>query len=111
MITLAMGSLLAPRVLAVSPGGSILVACSAPAWAEGTSYAVGDKVTYRSRQYEARVAHTPPPGAGWNPEAAGSLWKDLGPCDGGPPPTNPPTAPPTTTPPTSWPPGVTCPAK
>jgi len=90
-----------------------LVACTAPAWAEGTAYAAGAQVTYRGRLYQARVAHTPPAGAGWNPAAVPSLWSDLGACDGTPP-TTPPatTAPPTTAPPTTTPPGgATCAVK
>src|SRR5689334_8288889 len=92
-------------------------ACSAPPWAEGTHYAVGDRVTYNSRTYRALVAHTPPPGAGWNPAATPSLWDDLGACTGGggspppPPPTSapPPTSPPpSTAPPTTPPPGGSC---
>jgi chitinase len=120
---------LVPRGPAGAAGGSapvILVACTAPAWAEGVSYAVGARVTYNGRLYEAMVAHTPPPGAGWNPVAAASLWRDLGACDGSPPTAPPPTSapPPTTAPPTSAPPttspppptspppsGATCPVK
>ena len=91
---------------AASSGPVVMVACTAPAWAEGTAYAVGSKVTYGGRLYQARVAHTPPPGAGWNPVDAASLWEDLGACDGGTPPT---TTPPTTTPPPSTPPPSTPP--
>ena len=103
------------------------VACSAPAWAEGTPYKVGDQVTYHGRLYQALQANTPPVGAGWTPDAVPALWKDLGACTGGPPttapppttpaPTSPPptTAPPTTAPPTSPPPtspgGTTCAVK
>jgi chitinase len=77
-----------------------LVACSAPPWAEGTSYAVGSRVTYQGRLYEALVAHTPPAGSGWNPVAAASLWRDLGACDGGvtPSPTATPSRSPSPTP-------------
>ncbi|GIG61684.1 hypothetical protein Lfu02_60560 [Longispora fulva] len=69
----------------VLTGASVLAPCTGPAWAEGVPYAVGAKVTYLGHTYEARVAHTAPPGAGWNPVAAASLWKDLGACDGGTP--------------------------
>ncbi|GAA4724305.1 carbohydrate-binding protein [Phytohabitans rumicis] len=71
-----------------------LVVCSAPAWAEGVSYAAGARVTYGGRLYEAIVAHTPPAGAGWNPAAVPALWRDLGACDGttSPSPTPTPTA-------------------
>jgi hypothetical protein len=95
-----------------SPPAGVFVVCNAPPWAEGTSYAVGSRVTYNGRLYQARVAHTPPPGAGWNPAATPALWLDLGPCDGAPPPPSPTTAPPTTAPPTSPPPtGATCAVK
>lgn len=60
-----------------------LAACTAPAWAEGASYPAGSRVSYAGRSYQARVTHTPPPGAGWNPAAAPALWTDLGACDGG----------------------------
>src|SRR4051794_20455868 len=80
---------------AVTPGSSaILVACSAPAWAEGTSYTVGAQVTYQGPLYRARSAHTPPPGAGWTPVAVPALWQDLGACDGGTPPPPAPQPPP-----------------
>lgn len=94
---------------AAAPPSSALVACTAPAWAEGTAYSVGARVTYNSRLYEARVAHTAWPGTGWNPASTGSLWSDLGACDGNPPTTTPPTTPPTTTPPTTTPPTTTPP--
>ncbi|WP_369819606.1 carbohydrate-binding protein, partial [Actinoplanes sp. TFC3] len=99
--TLAAGVVASPAVLAAPAGGAVvMVACSAPAWAEGTSYAAGAQVTYAGRLYRARVAHTPPAGAGWTPVAAASLWEDLGACDGTTPPTTPPpTTPPPTTPP------------
>jgi len=100
----------APSGLAApSPSDTVLVVCTAPAWAEGTSYAVGAQRTYNGRLYEARVAHTPPAGAGWTPTGAASLWRDLGACDGGtpppPPPGNPP-PPPGNPPPPAPPPGA-----
>ncbi|HET6298057.1 MAG TPA: glycosyl hydrolase family 18 protein [Kribbella sp.] len=100
---IATGLLLASAGLVAQAGQSaVQVACTAPAWAEGVSYSVGAKVTYLNRSYEARSAHTAPPGSGWNPVAAPSLWLDLGACDSTPP----------TTPPTTPPPGaVTCPVK
>jgi chitinase len=106
-MTIATGLVLAPSGRAAMVGGSgftVLVACSAPAWAEGTSYPAGSRVTYNGRMYEALVAHTPPPGAGWNPVAAASLWRDLGACDGAgspspsPTPTRSPSPSPTPTP-------------
>lgn len=100
----AVGVVVAPSGGATTIGAApnvALVVCSAPAWAEGTSYAAGAQVTYNGRLYEARVAHTPPPGAGWNPVAAASLWRDLGACDGvstpSPTPTSTPSASPTPT--------------
>ena len=94
-VTVAAGFMTAPAAFAAPAGPAVMVACSAPAWAEGVSYAAGAQVTYGGRLYRARVAHTPPVGAGWNPVAAPSLWEDLGACDT----TTPPTTPPTTTPP------------
>ncbi|HWB35563.1 MAG TPA: glycosyl hydrolase family 18 protein, partial [Rugosimonospora sp.] len=92
-----------------SAQSTVLVACGYPAWAEGNSYKVGDKVTYSGHGYEAIVAHTAWPGANWNPASTPTLWRDLGACDGSTPPTTtPPTTPPTTpttTPPTTQPPG------
>jgi chitinase len=85
-----------------------MVACTFPAWAEGNSYPAGTKVTYSGRGYEALVSHTAHPGANWNPAATTSLWRDLGACDGSPPPTTPP---PTTPPPTQPPSAATCPVK
>jgi chitinase len=91
-VLLAAGLVFAPSGLAAITGSvGALVVCSAPAWAEGVSYAAGARVTYNGRLYEALVAHTPPPGAGWNPVAAASLWRDLGACDGGTTPTTSPT--------------------
>lgn len=73
-----------------------MVACTAPPWAEGTTYQAGAQVTYGGRLYQALVTHTAHPGAGWNPAATPSLWRDLGACSGSTP---PPTTPPPTTPP------------
>ena len=92
---------------------SALVACSAPAWAEGVSYPAGTRVSYLGHRYESLVTHTPPAGAGWNPAAVPALWRDLGVCTGTPSPTPSPT--PTVTPtrpptPTATPtPGTTTP--
>jgi chitinase len=105
---------------AVNAPGVAAVTCSAPAWAEGNTYTVGTQVTYGGHLYQALVTHTAYVGAGWNPAATPSLWKDLGACTGGgttPPPTTPPTTtpttppttPPTTTPPTTTPPTTTPP--
>jgi chitinase len=99
-MTVATALVLAPAgqaATAVTP----LVACSAPTWAEGTNYPAGSRVTFDSRTYQALVAHTPPPGAGWTPAAVPALWKDLGACTGAatPPPAPTPTTPTPTTPP------------
>ncbi|RGC65911.1 Chitinase D precursor [Micromonospora sp. MW-13] len=105
--------------VATGPATAAAVACSAPGWAEGTSYPAGTQVSYAGRLYQALVTHTPPAGAGWNPAATPSLWKDLGACDGtpsptptatsSPSPTASPTVPPTPTPTTTPPPGTeTC---
>ncbi|MFG1605015.1 carbohydrate-binding protein [Actinoplanes sp. NPDC049265] len=94
------GMLTAPAAFAATATeATVMVACNAPAWAEGTPYAVGAQVTFGGRLYRARVAHTPPPGAGWTPVAAASLWEDLGACDSTPPTDPPPTDPPPTDPP------------
>ena len=92
--TLAAVVVLAPTGFAATGGtpARAALACTAPAWAEGTSYAVGKQVAYGGRLYEARVAHTAYPGACWNPAATPTLWKDLGACDGGP--SDPPSSPP-----------------
>jgi chitinase len=104
-LTLALGLLLIPV-----PSASAVVTCSAPPWTEGTAYTTSSQVTYRGHLYQALVAHTPPPGAGWNPVDAASLWRDLGACTGTPPTTTPPTTtPPTTTPPTTSNPPATTP--
>src|SRR5918995_2156243 len=99
-MTIATGLVLVPSVRAAEGSGSstVLVVCTAPAWAEGTSYAVGSRVTYNGRLYEAMVAHTAYPGAGWNPAATPSLWKDLGACDGGSTPSPSPSGSPTPSP-------------
>jgi chitinase len=115
-VTVATAVALAPSSGAALVGGAAIApaaACTAPAWAEGTSYQVGSQVTYNGHTYQALVAHTPPPGAGWNPAATPALWKDLGACSGGgpttPPPPPPSTAPPTTAPPPTTPPPTTAP--
>ena len=55
-LTIAAGFVTSPAVLAAPSGATVMVACSAPAWAEGTSYAAGAQVTYNGRLYRARVA-------------------------------------------------------
>src|SRR3954447_15436081 len=98
------------------------VACSGTVWAEGVTYTVGQQVTYSGHLYQALVTHTAYVGAGWNPAATPSLWKDLEACTGGTtttpttqptttPPTTTPTTPPTTAPTTTPPTGSTCAGK
>jgi chitinase len=130
VITALAGAVVAvAAAIAFAPNGMAAttvaaVACSAPAWAEGNTYSAGTQVTYQSRLYQALVTHTAYPGAGWNPAATPSLWRDLGACTGGgtttppatpttrPPTTPPATRPPATNPPTTTPPGgSTCAVK
>ncbi|PWR12981.1 glycoside hydrolase family 18, partial [Micromonospora sicca] len=73
--------------LAASAGETALVACSAPAWAEGVTWTAGSRATYAGRLYQALVTHTPPVGAGWTPPATPALWTDLGACTATPSPT------------------------
>jgi endoglucanase len=79
---LALGSALVP----VLPATAVAAACSAPAWAEGTSYRAGDQVTYEGSGYTATMGHTAHPGAGWDPASTPTLWTHDGTCDGGPAP-------------------------
>jgi chitinase len=110
-IVIATGVVLVPSSLAAVGGSSVaaLAACTAPAWAEGVNYPAGSKVSYNGHTYESRTTHTPPAGAGWNPVAAASLWKDLGACDGVTPSPTPTTPRPTTPTPTPTTPRPTTP--
>ena len=54
--------------------------CTAPTWAEGSTYAAGDHVVHLGRGYTALVGHTAHVGAGWTPDATPSLWTDDGAC-------------------------------
>jgi len=98
-------------VASTEVAASAAVTCSGTVWTEGPTYTAGQQVTYQAHLYQALVTHTAYPGAGWNPAATPSLWRDLGACTGGPTqPTSPPTTtPPTTTPPTTTPPTTTPP--
>lgn len=78
-MTVAVGVLLAPS----GQAAAATLTCTAPAWAEGTSYKVGDQVTYMGHEYQALQANTPPVGAGWTPTAVPALWQDLGACTTG----------------------------
>src|SRR5215469_5512219 len=85
-MTVAVGAVVATFAeAAVTPA----VACTYPAWAEGVSYKVGDRVTYLGHAYQALQANTPPVGAGWTPVAVPALWQDLGACTGGTTPASP----------------------
>ena len=79
---LALGTAVVPLL----PATAVASTCSAPAWAEGTSYAAGQQVTYEGSTYTATMAHTAHPGAGWDPESTPALWTHDGTCDGGPAP-------------------------
>jgi chitinase len=86
----ATGLLFAPSgEAAVNTAAAPLIACTYPAWAEGTSYAAGARVTYQGHAYQALQANTPPVGAGWTPVAVPALWQDLGACSGGTTPSSP----------------------
>src|SRR3954452_13899253 len=123
LLALVAGVAVAAGAFAVAVAGEgtsfAAVACSGTVWAEGVTYTVGQQVTYNGHLYQALVTHTAYVGAGWNPAATPSLWKDLEACTGGtttppttpptttpttPPTTRPTTAPPTTAPPTTAPP-------
>jgi chitinase len=116
-VLVAVAAMTMAATVVLAPDGSAAtvraaaVACSAPTWAEGTTYAAGAQVTYGGRLYSALVGHTAHVGAGWNPAATPSLWRDLGACTGTTPPptTPPPTTPPPTTPPPTTPPPTTPP--
>jgi chitinase len=124
-MVLALGVGFATSSMAATTPSAATLACSGTVWAEGNTYTVGQQVTYAGHLYQALVTHTAYVGAGWNPAATPSLWKDLGACTGGgttttppttapptttptTPPTTPPTTAPTTTPPTG---GTTCAVK
>ncbi|MCZ7437667.1 glycosyl hydrolase family 18 protein [Micromonospora sp. WMMC241] len=98
-------ALLAATVALPATGGATLagstaalVACDAPAWAEGVTWTAGSRATFGGRLYQALVTHTPPVGAGWTPAAVPALWTDLGACSGGTPSPSPTTRPPSPTP-------------
>src|SRR4051812_502576 len=82
-MTLATAVAFAPDGLAAASGAPLRVAaavCSATVWREGPTYTAGTQVTYDGRLYSALVTHTAYVGAGWNPAATPSLWRDLGAC-------------------------------
>jgi chitodextrinase len=51
---------------------------SAPAWAVGVSYTVGEQVTYDGATYQCIQAHTSE--AGWDPPAVPALWELVSPA-------------------------------
>ncbi|MEU4692889.1 lytic polysaccharide monooxygenase [Actinoplanes sp. NPDC023714] len=53
-----------PTPTATNPGGTT--------WAAGTTYKVGDRVTYGGRTYQCRQAHTAI--SGWEPPNVAALW-------------------------------------
>src|SRR5690349_22758779 len=81
---------LIPTLQAQAVSAAAQAACTAPAWAEGNTYTVGQQVTYQGHTYQALQTHTAYPGTGWYPSTTPSLWKDLGACTGGGGPTTPP---------------------
>src|SRR5689334_8059023 len=94
-LTVSAATTLGTAMIMVPSGSAdvvVQVVCTAPAWAEGNSYTVGQQVTYNGRLYQALQAHTAWPGAGWNPASTPTLWSDLGACDGGQPTSRPPSA-------------------
>src|SRR3954453_14607916 len=87
VLALVAGVAVAAGAFAVAVAGQgtsfAAVACSGTVWAEGVTYTAGQQVTYNGHLYQALVTHTAYVGAGWNPAATPSLWKDLGTCTGG----------------------------
>ncbi|XZG71508.1 carbohydrate-binding protein [Chitinibacteraceae bacterium HSL-7] len=63
------------------PAAALLLALATTAfasgWVEGHHYTRGQIVGYNGQQYEALQNHKAEKGAGWNPEAAPSLWRKL----------------------------------
>ncbi|ETK31879.1 glycosyl hydrolase family 18 protein, partial [Microbispora sp. ATCC PTA-5024] len=95
---LAGAALLAPLALGTAGASATapragLVAMAYAAWAPNTSYAVGARVTYSGKDYEAIQAHTSL--VGWEPPNVPALWKPL---SGTSTPTPTPTVSPTRTP-------------
>ena len=61
---------------ALSPSLKVdAVALAAPAWKEGVSYSVGQRVSYLGLEYICIQAHTAWVGANWNPKDTSSLWR------------------------------------
>ena len=69
-----------PRTQIATLLGGLLLAAGvhAAAWQEGNTYAVGTSVDYNGKTYSALVTHTAYVGAGWNPAASPTLWKETG---------------------------------
>jgi chitin-binding protein len=48
------------------------------AWQEGSSYRVGQTVTFQGKAYRCLQAHTAYAGAGWTPATTPALWQPAG---------------------------------
>ncbi|XZG68828.1 glycosyl hydrolase family 18 protein [Chitinibacteraceae bacterium HSL-7] len=75
-------------------------------WQEGSTYASGTQVSYNGKTYQALVTHTAYVGAGWNPAATPTLWKEVS-STPTPTPATPTPQPPTPTPVTPSPTPIT----
>jgi chitin-binding protein len=64
------------------PGHSYEIDIDSPvvgsAWQEGSSYRVGQTVTFQSKAYRCLQAHTAYAGAGWTPATTPALWQPAG---------------------------------
>ncbi|WP_297577166.1 chitinase [uncultured Deefgea sp.] len=82
--------------------GALLLAAGVQAatWQEGTTYSTNAVVDYNGKTYSALVTHTAYVGAGWNPAATPTLWKEIG-NSASPAPSTGPTASPSANPTTS----------
>ncbi|MBM5574764.1 hypothetical protein GKO28_11305 [Deefgea sp. CFH1-16] len=60
--------------------GALLLAAGVQAatWQEGTTYSANTIIDYNGKTYSALVTHTAYVGAGWNPAATPTLWKEVG---------------------------------
>lgn len=73
-------------VFALAASSAAIAECTEPAWAAGTSYSRGDKVSYNDHEWSAKRNST-----GVIPGTHKPTWRDLGACDdGGEPPPPPP---------------------
>lgn len=65
-------------VVTPTPAPAPVSGCAA--WLEGTSYKLGDVVTYNGNTYTCIQPHTALVGAGWNPASTPALWSVGGTC-------------------------------